>query len=116
MDKYFHPSFIDALGKASIEQITNRLRTMSMIKDLESLINRPIDEVDILNILEGHLNHLLVQVPVNTEKTNELLAGSFQHRVNRTNERIQLVTLLQNHIETDRLQRKEILFSAEKRF
>jgi hypothetical protein len=76
---------------------------MAVIKDLESLIGRQIDEVDILNILEGHLNHLFVQVPADTRKTNELFDRNIQHRLNRINERIQLVNLLRNHIENERL-------------
>lgn len=78
---------------------------MGITKDVESLIGRQIDEVDILNILEGHINHLLVQVPVDTNKTNELFDRNIQHRLNRINERIQLVNILQNHIEKERLKR-----------
>lgn len=89
---------------------------MAAIQDLESLIDRSIDEVDVLNILEGHFTHLLVQVPVDTKKTSELLACNVQHRVNRTNERVQLVTLLRNHLETERLQRRRISFTTKKRF
>lgn len=87
---------------------------MTVIQDLESLIDRPIDEIDILNILEGHLSHLLVQVPVDTQKTNNLLTLNVEQRANRTNERMQLVSLLRSHIETERLQRKEIPFVTKK--
>jgi hypothetical protein len=78
---------------------------MAVTKDLESLIGRPVDEVDILNILEGHINHLLVQIQIDTNETNELIDRNTQHRLNRINERIQLVNILQNHIENERLKR-----------
>ncbi len=78
---------------------------MAVTKDLESLIGRQIDEVDILNILEGHINHLLVQVQVDTNKTNELIDRNTQNRLNRIDERIQLVNILKNHIENERLKR-----------
>jgi hypothetical protein len=78
---------------------------MAVTKDLESLIGRQIDEVDILNILEGHINHLLVQAQVDTNKTNELIDCNTRNRLNRINERIQLVNILKNHIENERLKR-----------
>jgi hypothetical protein len=90
---------------------------MAVTKDLESLIGRQIDEVDILNILEGHINHLLVQVQVDTKKTNELFDRNTQYRLNRINERIQLFNILQNHIENKRLKRIQnfIYFLIEKK-
>jgi hypothetical protein len=89
---------------------------MAVTKDLESLIGRRIDEVDILNILEGHINYLLGQVQVDTNKINELIDHNTQNRLNRINERIQLVNILQNHIENERLKRKYInfVFNREK--
>jgi hypothetical protein len=89
---------------------------MAVTKDLESLIGRRIDEVDILNILEGHINYLLSQVQVDTNKINELIDHNTQNRLNRINERIQLVNILQNHIENERLKRKYInfVFNREK--
>ncbi len=84
---------------------------MAVTKELESLIGRQIDEVDILNILEGHINQLLVQVQIDINKTNELFDRNIQHRLNRINERIQLVNILQNHIENERLKRTRIFFS-----
>ncbi len=114
---FFRSSLTFLLGKASIQQITNKLRTMAVTKDLESLIGRQIDEVDILNILEGHINHLLVQVQVDTKKTNELFDRNTQYRLNRINERIQLFNILQNHIENKRLKRIQnfIYFLIEKK-
>jgi len=89
---------------------------MTVTKDLESLIGRRIDEVDILNILEGHINYLLGQVQLDTNKINELIDRNTQNRLNRINERIQLVNILQNHIENERLKRKYInfVFNREK--
>jgi len=89
------------LGQASIQQITAKLRTMEITKNLELLIDRQIDEIDVLNILEGHANHFLIHTKVETD----LVERNSQLRSNRINERIQLVHLLQNHIETERLKR-----------
>jgi len=93
------------LGETSIRQITNKLRTTAIADDLESLIGRQIDEVDILNILEGHISTLLDQVQIDANKTNALFDRNTQHRLNRINERIQLVNILQNQIENERLKR-----------
>jgi len=93
------------LGETSIRQITNKLRTTAIADDLESLIGRQIDEVDILNILEGHISTLLDQVQIDTNKANALFDRNTQHRLNRINERIQLVNILQNQIENERLKR-----------
>ncbi len=89
----------------SIQQITNKLRTMAVIEDLESFIGRQIDEIDILNILEGHINHLLIQGQVDTDETNGLFDRNTRHRLDRINDRVRLVHLLQNHIENERLKR-----------
>ncbi|CAF3800448.1 unnamed protein product, partial [Adineta steineri] len=97
---------LQELGNASIRHITNKIRTMAITKDFENLINRQIDEVDILNILEGHISHFFDQVHVDTNKINELFNLNIQHRLNRVNERIQLVNILQNHIEYNRLKRQ----------
>ncbi|CAF0769866.1 unnamed protein product [Adineta steineri] len=97
---------LQELGNVSIRHITNKIRTMAITKDFENLINRQIDEVDILNILEGHISHFFDQVHVDTNKINELFNLNIQHRLNRVNERIQLVNILQNHIEYNRLKRQ----------
>ncbi|CAF3690242.1 unnamed protein product [Rotaria sordida] len=93
-------------GKPSIRQITTKLRTMEIIKELETLIGRQIDEVDILNILEGHISALLDEVQVDTNQTNVLFNRNIQQRLNRINERIQLVNILQHDIENKRLKRQ----------
>jgi hypothetical protein len=93
------------LGETSIRQITNKLRTTTIADDLESLIGRQIDEVDILNILEGNISNLLDEVQIDANKANALFDLNTQHRLNRINERIQLVNILQNQIENERLKR-----------
>lgn len=99
----FHLTLL--LGKASIQQITNKLRTISIINDLETLINRPIDEVDILNMFNGHINNLLNEAQLDANKTNTLVDQNIQRRLMRINERIQLVYMLKNDIENNRLKR-----------
>jgi hypothetical protein len=86
---------------------------MSTIEDLESLIGREIDEIDILNIFESNVNNLFDYVQVDTLKTKELFDRNTQHRLDRTNERIQLVRILQNHIENERLNRTEVFISKD---
>ncbi|CAF3131952.1 unnamed protein product [Rotaria sp. Silwood2] len=93
-------------GKASIRQITNKLRTMVIIEELETLISRQIDEVDILNILEGYISYILDEVEIDPHKANALFNRNIQQRLNRINERIQLVYILLNDIETKRLKRR----------
>ena len=86
---------------------------MAAIEDLELIIGRQIDEVDILNILEGHAKNLLDQVQLDPSRANELFDHNIQHRSKRINERLKLVDILQNHIGNERLKRAEILFSSE---
>lgn len=87
---------------------------MTVTQDLESLIDRQIDEVDILNILEGHINHLLVHTQVDTNEINKLFDRNIENRSNRINERLQLIHSLKNHIENERLKRmKSIFFSKD---
>ncbi|CAF4805570.1 unnamed protein product [Rotaria sp. Silwood1] len=92
-------------GKASIRQITDKLRTMAIIQELETLIGRQIDEVDILNILEGNISYILDEIQIDSKQINILFHRNIQQRLNRINERIQLVNILQNDIEIKRLKR-----------
>lgn len=109
----FHPRNL-SLGNASIQQITDKLRTMTVTQDLESLIDRQIDEVDILNILEGHMNQLLVHTQIDTNEINKLFDRNIENRSNRINERLQLIHILKTHIENERLKRmKSIFFSKD---
>jgi hypothetical protein len=87
---------------------------MAVTKDLESLIGRQIDEVDILNILEGHISSLLDPVQIDINKTNEMFNRNIQQRLNRINERLHLFNILKNHIETERLKRMLVLLFLRK--
>ncbi|UJR22823.1 hypothetical protein I4U23_025853 [Adineta vaga] len=92
-------------GQSSIRQITEKLRKMPIADDIEDLIGRQIDEVDILNIFNGHTNNLFDSSTLNMTKTNELIERNIQHRFNRINERIHIIHLWQNYIENNRLKR-----------
>ena len=98
------------LGNVSIQQITNKLRTMEIVEEFESSIHRQIDEVDILNILEGHIHVLLDEMQIGHSKVNVLFDRNNQYRLKRIDQRIQFVNILQNHIEKKRLKRKQIFY------
>ncbi|CAF2090381.1 unnamed protein product [Rotaria magnacalcarata] len=93
-------------GKTSIRHMTSRLRTMTGIDELETLIDRQIDEVDLLNILDGHANDFINQANIDSNEKNVLFNRNTEHRLNRINERIELVNILQNDIENRRLRRQ----------
>ncbi|CAM4915049.1 unnamed protein product [Rotaria socialis] len=95
-----------AKGKTSIRHMTSRFRTMAGIDELETLIDRQIDEVDLLNILNGHTNDLINQANIDSNEKNVLFNRNAEHRLNRINERIDLVNILQNDIENRRLRRQ----------
>ncbi|CAF5060479.1 unnamed protein product, partial [Rotaria magnacalcarata] len=79
---------------------------MTGIDELETLIDRQIDEVDLLNILDGHANDFINQANIDSNEKNVLFNRNTEHRLNRINERIELVNILQNDIENRRLRRQ----------
>ncbi|CAF0888177.1 unnamed protein product [Adineta ricciae] len=92
-------------GNSSICDIINELQTKPVAEDIKRLLGRPIDEVDVLNVFNGHSNNLFDQSFADINKTKQLIEDNIQHRLSRINERIQMLHLWQQHIENNRLNR-----------
>ena len=93
------------LGNSSIRDIINELQTKPVAEDIKRLLGRQIDEVDVLNIFNGHPNNLFDQSFADINKTKQLIEDNIQHELSRINERIQMLHLWQKHIENNRLNR-----------
>ncbi|CAF1222036.1 unnamed protein product [Adineta ricciae] len=72
-------------GNSSIRDIINELQTKPVAEDIKRLLGRQIDEVDMLNVFNGHPNKLFDQSFADINKTKQLIEGNIQHELSPMN-------------------------------
>ena len=74
------------------------------LREIESAVGRPIDEIDMLNMLGDDGTALLESSPV-----DDVSRSNAQHRIYRIDQRMALAHALQVHIEIERLKRRPLM-------
>ena len=90
----------------------DRIQTTTVKEQIDSILGRSMDEVDLLNILHGHgRNFLLHHIPFDETSIQDSMKKNVQDRIVRVERRIGLLKDLKDDIEQYRLQRNLIYFS-----
>ncbi|CAF0929272.1 unnamed protein product, partial [Didymodactylos carnosus] len=90
-------------GSVSIQKITEMYRETGIAKELEIIIGREIDEVDVLNMLSGETEDIVSQT---SNESRLMMSQNIAERNERTNYRLNLFHHLITDIELIRLKRQ----------